>query len=88
MITDKKVKNLEKFITEITEANKRIGVTKGRLANAKTDIYARVVDRLLKRHSLPDKTFNDDGTVKRDIRQELLNAMETAEKDTNMILDM
>ena len=85
MITDKKVKGLERFVNEIAEATKRIGVTKGRLANAKTDIYARVVDRLLKRHSLPDKTFNEDGSVKRDIRQELLNAMETAEKDTNML---
>lgn len=81
-------KNLKNLIPTIEKVNTNITSLKGKLDNTENDILDRIIDRLMKRHNLPETTYNDDGTVKRDVRQELRDSLETAKKDTNMLFAM
>lgn len=68
-------------IKDVTDA---IVSLKGRVDNTETDILERVLDRVMSRNQLPDTITKADGTV-RNVRQEMLDALKTAEKDTNML---
>ena len=82
MIRNSDNKIFSRLDESIKNVNAEILRVRGRSDNTKNDILERIVDRLMKRHSLPEKT------AERDVRQELLNSLETAEKDTNMLFAM
>lgn len=78
-------KIFKRLQNDIAKVNDDITTLKGRLANTENDILNRVVDRLMTRHRLPDVTYNKDGSVNRNVKQELLDSLKEAKKDTNLL---
>lgn len=78
-------KIFKKLDSTIGNVNTEITTLKGRLANTENDILERIVDRLVSRHQLPEITYNQDGTVRREVRKELLDSLKAAKKDTSFL---
>jgi len=77
-----------KLDSVLTDVSARILKVKGKLENTENSILERVLDRVMQRHQLPEKIYNADGTVKRDVRAELMESLKSAKKDTNMLFAM